>query len=50
MRHFGIIEEFARGKEGKGTVSMLKTIDGGHVKLGTYEGIQEVIRATFKFP
>lgn len=47
LRHFGTIDEFT--KEGEGKVVLLKTIEGGHNKIGTLEGVQEVIRHTFNF-
>jgi len=47
IRHFGTIDEFT--KEGEGKVVLLKTNEGGHNKIGTLEGVQEVIRHTFNF-
>lgn len=45
---FGTVDEFARGRNGDRVV-LLKMIDGGHNRLGAYEGIHEIIRATFNF-
>jgi abhydrolase domain-containing protein 12 len=45
IRHFGTMDEFTRKDEGK--VVLLKTVDGGHNRIGTFEGVQDVIRATF---
>ena len=46
--HFGTVDEFVRGRDGHRVV-FLKMIDGGHNKLGTYEGVHEVMRTTFGF-
>jgi len=48
IRHFGTVDEFMRPKDG-GKVVLLKTVDGGHNKMGTFEGVQDVIRSTFNF-
>jgi len=47
--HFGTVNQFIRGKD-EGKVVFLKTIEGGHNKLGALEGVQEVIRVTFNSP
>jgi len=49
IRHFGTLDEFTRSKDGEGKVIYLKTNDGGHNRMGTFEGVQEVIRSTFNF-
>jgi abhydrolase domain-containing protein 12 len=46
--HFGTVNQFMRGND-KGKVVFLKTIEGGHNKMGALEGVQEVIRVTFDF-
>lgn len=43
------MESFERGVEGGGKVVLLKTIEGGHNKVGAHEGVHEVIRSTFGF-
>jgi abhydrolase domain-containing protein 12 len=48
--HFGTVNQFMRGKVDEGKVVFLKTIEGGHNKMGALEGVQEVIRVTFDFP
>lgn len=51
IRNFGSLESFERGVEegGGGKVVLLKTIEGGHNKVGAHEGVHEVIRSTFGF-
>jgi abhydrolase domain-containing protein 12 len=49
IRHFGTLDEFTRSKNGDGKVVLLKTNHGGHNQMGTYEGVQDVIRSTFSF-
>lgn len=46
IRNFGTVDAF---KQGERKIMLLKTIEGGHNKIGSLEGIHEVIRSTFGF-